>query len=622
MPAFCVEDYLNMKQSDTVWVWRGLIPCGGSAVLYGSPKVGKALALTTPILTPKGWRYIKEIQPGDFVYTPTGHPTEVVACSPVYTDRPCFKVKFQNGECITADMEHLWKVSTAHPRFGSAVPRIMTTQELVNTGVRKQDGKNSKYLRALWRVELPAPLVFPIEDKPLLLDPYFLGAWLGDGTASMREITSADPEILDILAAKGVLSRKNVNTPYGYKVYEAADDLGILHKLQKLGVYKNKHIPDQYMKTSVENRKALLAGLLDTDGWSNAGTAYFYNTNGLLAHQVYELAISLGLKVKMDTKLATLYGKYCGICWVVAIRSTFNPFLLTRKAATFVANKETYLTIISITPVEAQDTKCIQVADPSGMFLAGRGCIPTHNSWMALGIAEAVADKGIEDYLGLPIDTHGNVLYVQLDTPRSLWSTGYLRSIKSTLARKGVYIIDREMEDLPKQFDIRMPNCTEWLRTESNKVQPVLVIIDTIRRMHRGNENESDTMAVVHDSFIAATTPAALLYLAHKKKAQQGETGDGSVRGSSAFTGAVDALINMSKSKLVIEARSDVEEEIAIYQLDNGGWSRNSDEDNINEFIAGLGGSKTQMDEMIAEKFTVSSRTARRWRVTFEKGGK
>lgn len=239
-------------------------------------------------------------------------------------------------------------------------------------------------------------------------------------------------------------------------------------------------------------------------------------------------------------------------------------------------------------------------------------------SWLALGIAEAVADTDTEDYLGLPIEQHGTVLYIQLDTPRSLWSIGYIHVIKSDMAKDGIFIVDREMEDLPKQFDIRVAGCFEWLRKICNDINPVLVIVDTIRRMHRGNENESDTMAQVLDSFIYATSPSALLFLAHKKKTQTGEVGNGTVRGSSGFTGAVDALINMSKSKLSIEARSDVEEEIPIYQLDNGTWSLNSQEEDIRTFIAKMGSeySNSQQDKMIAKQFTVSERTARRWRTS------
>jgi RecA-family ATPase len=229
-------------------------------------------------------------------------------------------------------------------------------------------------------------------------------------------------------------------------------------------------------------------------------------------------------------------------------------------------------------------------------------------SLLSLGLCEAIADPAISHFLDLPIQTHGRVLIVQLDTPRSLWKTGYLSLIKSDVARHEIFIIDREMKDLPKNFDIRYPACQQWLRLEVDSVSPILVVIDTIRRMHKGNEDKSDIMEEIHSSFIEATQPAALMYIAHKKKAQVGEVGPGSIRGSTGFAGAVDALINMSKSALYIEARSDAPEEIPIVQLDNGSWTLDNQQDEKVSFINALPTTLPKMEayKAVMEQFGVS----------------
>ncbi|UWF82784.1 MAG: Homing endonuclease [Bacteriophage sp.] len=41
----------------------------------------------------------------------------------------------------------------------------------------------------------------------------------------------------------------------------------LLNELRNLKVLNNKHIPDDYIFDSRENRLKLLAGLIDTDGW-------------------------------------------------------------------------------------------------------------------------------------------------------------------------------------------------------------------------------------------------------------------------------------------------------------------------------------------------------------------
>lgn len=264
------------------------------------------------------------------------------------------------------------------------------------------------------------------------------------------------------------------------------------------------------------------------------------------------------------------------------------------------------------------------------------GIIPTSGSMLIYGdpkvgksklilsLASAIADPEVDNYLGLDIKEHGKVLYVQLDTPRNLWRKGYLNIIKSNAALDGIFIIDREMKELPIPFDIRLPNCYEWLRREVDTVQPVNVIIDTIRRMHKGKENDSDVMAEVHDVFVYATQPSSLTYISHKRKAQQGDVGDGSPRGSTALSGAVDALVNMNKDKLLIEARSDVAEEIAIYQQGDGTWKLNSREYDIQEFISQLPKDMLAKDKdsAISLSFAVTSRTAKTWRLGWEKENK
>lgn len=237
-------------------------------------------------------------------------------------------------------------------------------------------------------------------------------------------------------------------------------------------------------------------------------------------------------------------------------------------------------------------------------------------SLFSVGLCEAIADPTISSFMGLPIQQHGKVLIVQLDTPRGVWRTGYLSLIKSNVARNEIYIIDREMQDLPKGFDIRLPHCREWLRSEVDKICPILVVIDTIRRMHKGNENESDTMEAVHDAFIWATRPAALLYIGHKRKPQQGDSGPGSMRGSTGFTGAVDALLNMTKNMLYVEARSDAPEEIPIVQLDSGLWAPDSGQDEKLDYIRSLGPDMTeaQRTKAIMDQFGVTDRTARRYK--------
>ena len=75
---------------------------------------GKALEVNTPIPTPDGFKKIKDLNPGDYVYGEDGKPVRVIAKSPVWHDRKLIHViaTGSNGtsESVFCDELHLWKV--------------------------------------------------------------------------------------------------------------------------------------------------------------------------------------------------------------------------------------------------------------------------------------------------------------------------------------------------------------------------------------------------------------------------------------------------------------------------------------------------------------------------------
>jgi len=67
--------------------------------------------------------------------------------------------------------------------------------------------------------------------------------------------------------------------------------------LRSLGVPGEKHIPAIYLRSSRNQRRALLAGLLDSDGTvTSTGSAQFSVTSRRLAEDVRELVVSLGYR--------------------------------------------------------------------------------------------------------------------------------------------------------------------------------------------------------------------------------------------------------------------------------------------------------------------------------------
>jgi predicted phage terminase large subunit-like protein len=322
----------------------------------------QALALDTPIPTPDGWSTIGNLRPGDFVIGADGRPTEVLWKSKVYKNRPTFFVQTDDGACVEADADHLWSVDLGRESKGEVV---RTTQELFD----RQEARK-KLPIAPRRPKIKDALRWSLPDVSLPLDPYLLGAWLGDGTAASSYFTSSDedaPHWAESFSAAGFEFVK-YSKPYSYNVK------GLAKHLRAAGVLGNKHVPEKYLRASAEQRLALLQGLMDTDGHCSRGQAQFANTNTRIVKAVEELVLSLGAK-PCTTSFVPPKGKRCyKVCFYME-----DAFRLPRKRRNCRNKKSKHGRFVSIKQAGFSDTACIRVAAEDQLFLAGKKCLVTHN---------------------------------------------------------------------------------------------------------------------------------------------------------------------------------------------------------------------------------------------------
>ena len=137
------------------------------------------------------------------------------------------------------------------------------------------------------------------EDRFDGMPPYLLGLWLGDGRKSSMTILvnqDEEPEVLDYLGKMSQI----FNVPFDIKQRDGCVEFrfkGINDELRKIDVYNNKHIPEQYMKSSIETRLQILAGIVDTDGYSDKkkGCIEIGMSRKHLIEQIRFLALSCGL---------------------------------------------------------------------------------------------------------------------------------------------------------------------------------------------------------------------------------------------------------------------------------------------------------------------------------------
>jgi deoxycytidine triphosphate deaminase len=349
---------------------------------------GKALALDTPVPTPSGWRTMGELEPGDLVFDEGGAPTLIVAATPPMIGRPCREITFSDGTRAVADAGHQWvTIDKNGRRYGRARVEIRTTDEVAQT--LRYNGEMNHHVPLAGPVQYPTRFDLPIQ-------PYTLGAWLGDGTTTAAAITSIDDEILEQISGEGYPVRRRMYAPHLYSIgatgrtrdvttgrFERNGTLS--SQLRNLGMRDGKYVPRPYLEADVEQRSALLQGLMDTDGFVDdiAGRCEFTSINEGLADAVVELVASLGFRPIKTEGRATLNGIDMGPKYRVKFTPDRPVFRLSRKLArqkAADARFHRFRAIDVVREVASVPVRCIQVASSHGVFLATRSFIPTHNS--------------------------------------------------------------------------------------------------------------------------------------------------------------------------------------------------------------------------------------------------
>jgi deoxycytidine triphosphate deaminase len=349
---------------------------------------GKALALDTPVPTPSGWRTMADLEPGDVVFDETGAPTPIVAATPPMIGRPCREITFSDGTRVVADADHQWAtVDKNGRRNGRQRVEVRTTERIART--IRANGEMNHHVPLAGPVQYPTRLDLPIE-------PYTLGAWLGDGTTTAAAITSIDEEILEQISGEGYPVRRLAYAPHLYSIgatgrtrdritgrYERNGTLS--SQLRNLGMREGKYVPRPYLESGVEQRIALLQGLMDTDGYVDdvAGRCEFTSITQGLADAVVELAASLGFRPIKTEGRATLNGVDKGPKYRVKFTPDRPVFRLRRKLARqkeATARFHRFRSIDVVREIASVPVRCIQVASPRGVFLVSRSFIPTHNS--------------------------------------------------------------------------------------------------------------------------------------------------------------------------------------------------------------------------------------------------
>jgi deoxycytidine triphosphate deaminase len=424
-PMDDLTELVEVKPDEAFILHPGEFVLGSSLERIGIPPdlaarlEGKALALDTAVPTPLGWRAMGELGVGDYVFDERGFPCVVLAATEAMLGRPCHRIVFSDGSVIVADAHHQWQTCTkAGRQHGRKRAALVTTVEIAQS-LYAGDEYNHQ-------VALTGPVQYP--RRPLPIDPYVLGVWLGDGTSAASEITCADDAILEEIRRVGYAVERRAGR-FHYRIGGTGHtrDLGtgqfvgndsLSSALRNLNLLGNKHAPPEYLVGSETQRSALLQGLMDSDGYVDAvGRCEFSSKLECLADAVLELAAGLGFRPIKSKARATLYGIDCGPRYRVKFTPHRAVFRLPRKLERqrlAAGRHHRFRAIVDAQEIDSVPVRCIQVSAPSGLFLVGRTFIPTHNSSLGrLGLmthsTAGFLDPGFQGHVTLELSNVANL---------------------------------------------------------------------------------------------------------------------------------------------------------------------------------------------------------------------
>jgi replicative DNA helicase len=415
--------------------------------------------------------------------------------------------------------------------------------------------------------------VLDLPDRELLVPAYTLGAWLGDGTSASAQITTSDPELIMRIEADGFVAVPSSSALYHYQLRLPVDAepaprpcvvcgksfipqtsqvrtcgrscggrarvvsapvpspscvrcagpsaglrlcqhchaaVGTLQaRLRTLGVLGNKHIPTEYLRASETQRRALLAGLLDTDGTVTAGGAVqFFVTNHRLACDVVELVVSLGYRCQTSTKRVRGRQESSSIAYTLTFSTDDVVFALQRKAIVHKERRAATGTersgsrfIVDVRPIETVAVRCVEVDNDSHMYLASNAMVPTHNSTLGLDFMRSCSIKNRMASVIFSLEMSKSEIVMRLLSAEAKIKLADMRSGRMTdddwtrLARRM-----SEISEAPLYID-DSPNLTMMeIRAKARRLRQKadlrLIVIDYLQLMTSGKKHESRQVEV------------------------------------------------------------------------------------------------------------------------------
>lgn len=369
--------------------------CGGAGT-------GKCLPLNSDIMTLTGYKKMKDIQFGDSLIDGLGKECKVIGIYPQGI-QPVYKVTFSDRTSTLCSLDHIWRVGWYSNKQATVKWDDLTLKEIMKRGLKKKNNTSG------WKFRIPIPKI-NCWNNSVPIDPYLLGVLLGDGDLGSssnikvslyeKDIFNKIKIILNNLGYDLHLCDNNKSEIKDYSIVCSTETKGFINYINNLDIKCRsieKHIPQEYLFTTFENRIKLLQGLFDTDGYIDSHNNFIFTTSSpKLSEDFAFLVRSLG---GTDTIVEKPSGyKHNG--YYIQCHNHFNhyikfdndfEFCTSIKHKKRIKNKQNapLRRIINIEYVGEEECQCIAVDSLDSTYMTN-DLIVTHNTTSARIIANLI----------------------------------------------------------------------------------------------------------------------------------------------------------------------------------------------------------------------------------------
>jgi hypothetical protein len=517
-------DYKNgMFNAETKEYVLGL-NAGSILTVVGKSGSGKAQPNSTKIPMADGsFKLLGDVEIGDKLFDRTGKPTTVTGVYPK-GEREVYELTFRDGRKALCNDDHIWTYfKYSHGKY---IKKTNTLRHII-------DNENLNW------ISIPMNEAVEYEEIDYAVHPYIVGALIGDGImgSSRTTISSDDAFVVDKIS--DLLPYKNHSVKlhksnYSW-VFKLDEELIKITKptehikngrpinlefvnnellFSELdGLYKSKsyekHIPEIYKRGSIEQRKDLVRGLLDTDGSVAAKNRLLFNTSSFtLAKDLVEILRTLGISATIQNEDVMPRGNEVYPNYTVSI-STYAEIKkellsLPRKRDKIDTNrKELNYDKLKVTSIkkldEVTEMTCIMVDNEEHLYQT-EDYIVTHNTTLAIQMAANIVDQFDEAqiiHLDFERATRKERILTLTGWSEKHYNEKYML-LNSAISAESVYELAKGAAKVKLENKEQYQYDTGKVDLDGNPIMelpPTVIIIDSIATMFSKNINDEDALS-------------------------------------------------------------------------------------------------------------------------------